>query len=332
MKTLTRLDLERQLKAAQIGPLYLLVGSESFLRDTAMRAITDAALTGTLLREFNETTFSLLSDSAVEAIAAADQLPMMSDRRVVRIKHFSKLREADDEVLIRYLNNPAPMTVAIFATDDLHKGKRLSKTLMDSCVVVEFPPLKDGEAKGWAKSRLKALKVTIDERALSQLVELTGTDVQTLNSELEKLAAAVVDTRLITPDLVDSLVGRSRELSNFDLGDQLVAGDRRRALHTLHRLLEDEVPPVLLLGLIASNYHRLTIAKELLARGDREEVFRMVPSFKRNDFLAALQRTSSERLSNGLRKIAAADLAIKTSQATPRLQLEILVCELAGTN
>jgi DNA polymerase-3 subunit delta len=242
------------------------------------------------------------------------------------------LRDADDEVLSRYVNNPVPTTVVIFATDDLHKGKRLSKTLLDRCVVVEFPPLKDGEAKAWAKSRLKALKVTIDERALSQLVELTGTDVQTLNSELEKLSAAVMDSRVITPDVVDSLIGRSRELSNFDLGDQLVAGDRRRALHTLHRLLEDEVPPVLLLGLIASNYHRLAIAKELMARGEREEVHRMVPYFKKNDFLAAIQRTSSERLYDGLRKIAAADLAIKTSQATPRLQLEMLVCELAGTH
>jgi DNA polymerase-3 subunit delta len=331
MKTLTRVDLERQLKAGPVEPLYLLTGVDSFLRDSAMRTITDAALAGTLLREFNETTFSLLTDSAVEAIAAADQLPMMSERRVVRIKHFSKLREADDEVLIRYVNNPAPMSVMIFTTEELHKGKRLSKTLLDRCVVVEFPALKDGEAKAWVKGRLKVLKITIDERALGQLVELTGTDVQTLNSELEKLCAAVTDTRLITPDVVDSLVGRSRELSNFDLGDQLVAGDRRRALHTLHRLLKDEVPPVLLLGLIASNYHRLAVAKALIERGDREEVYRMVPSFKRNDFLAALQRTSAQRLSNGLRKIAAADLAIKTSQATPRLQLELLVCELAAT-
>src|SRR4030095_13495435 len=172
MKPITRLDLERQLKAKQINPLYLLVGSESYLRDQAAKAITDAALEGTLLREFNESTFSLLSDSASEALAAADQLPMMSDRRVVRIKHFGKLREADDELLIRYLNNPAPSTVAIFITDDLHKGRKLSKSLLDKCAVVEFPPFRDAEAKAWAKARLKTLKIAIDEQALSQIVAL----------------------------------------------------------------------------------------------------------------------------------------------------------------
>jgi DNA polymerase-3 subunit delta len=293
-----------------------------------VRSLSDAALRGTLLREFNESTFSLLTDSVRDAVAVAEQLPMMSERRVVRIKHFSKLRETDEEILIRYVNNPAPSTVAIFIAEELDKRKKLTKSLLDQAVVVDFPALKDGEAKAWVKARLKTLKTTIDERALQQLIELTGTDVHTISSELDKLSTAAVDDRLITRDLVDSVIGRSRELSNFELGDQLISGDRKRALETLRNLLDDEVPPVLLLGLIASNYHRLALAKELLQRGARDEVSRMVPSFKRNEFLSMVHRSGRERLAEGLRKIAAADLAIKTSQATPRMQLEMLVCEL----
>jgi DNA polymerase-3 subunit delta len=330
MKAISRLDLERQIKQHEVQPLYLLVGVESFLRDTAARAIADEALSGTLLREFNESTYSLLTDSARDVVAAAEQLPMMSERRLVRVKHFSKVREADEEVLIRYLNNPVPSSVVIFVAEDLDKRKKLTKTLQDRCLVVDFPALKDGEAKAWAKSRLKSLKVTIDERALNQLIGLAGTDVQTLHSELDKLSAAAINDGVITTDLVDFLIGHSRELSNFELGDQLISGDRRRALQTLRRLLDDEVAPVLLLGLIASNYHRLAVASELLQHGARDEVFRMVPSFKRSEFLSMVQRTGSLKLAEGLKKIAAADLAIKTSQATPRLQLEMLVCELAG--
>lgn len=330
MKTLSRLDLEQRIKDTSPEPLYLLLGIETYQRDAASRLLTERALAGTLLREFNETTFSLLTDSAGAAIAAAEQLPMMSERRVVRIKHFSRLREIDEEILIQYLEKPAPSTVVIFIADDLHKGRRLSKSLMDRCLVVEFPSLKDGDAKAWAKSRLRSLNVTIDEQALSQLVTLVGTDLQTLNSEIEKLANAAFNDGRITRDLVNALIGRSRELSNFDLGNQLVAGDRRGALQTLHRLLEDDVPEVMLLGLIASNYHKLAVAKELLNRGARDEVARMVPSFRREQFLSMLQKSSGENLASGIRKIAAADLAIKTSQATPRLQLEFLVSELSG--
>ena len=337
MTTFSRTELDRSLSTGRLQPLYLLVGCESYLRDTAARNITDAALSGTLLREFNESSFSLLTDSALAAIAAAEQLPMMSERRVVRIKDFAKLRETDEEIFIRYLGRPVDSTVMVFVAADLDKRKKLTKALLASCAVVDFPAVKDAEAKAWARTRLKELKTTADDRVLTDLIRLVGTNLQTLRSELDKLAAAAIENRQITSEMIDQLIGRSRELSNFDLGDQLVAGDRRRALETLHRLLEDDVPPVMLLGLIASNYHRLALAKELLDRGARDEANRLAyGSFaKRDAFMSTLQRSAATKIARGIQLIAAADLAIKSSLGGSggkgaRLQLEVLVCELAS--
>ena len=332
MKTLSRTELDRSLREG-LRPLYLLLGSEVYLRRVAAQTITEAALSRTLLREFNESAFSLLSDPVQSAIAAAEQLPMMSDTRVVRIRDFARLREADEDTLIRYLNNPSPSTVMIFIADELDKRKKSSKVLLDTCTVVEFGPLKDAEAKAWAKTRLKELKVSADDQVLSELIRLVGTDVQTLFNELEKLASAAASSGdRITLDLVDELIGRSRELSNFELGDHLLAGNRKKALETLHRLLEDGAEPVMLVGLIAGNYHRLALGKHLLTRGGREEVFRNIslPPFKRDSYISTLQRSTAAEIARGIQLTAAADLAIKTSQATPRLQLELLVCELAG--
>lgn len=331
MKTLTRTELERSLRE-EARPLYLLLGPESYLRGEAADLITNTTLSETLLREFNESSFSLASDAVQSAIAAAEQLPMMSNKRIVKIKDFAKLRDADEQVLIAYLQNPSPSTVMIFIADDLDKRKAASKVLLDTCVVVDFSPIKDLEAKNWCKARLKELKTPADDQAISEIVRLVGTDVQTLSTEIDKLAAAAIDTKGITLDLVDDLIGRSRELSNWELGDHLVAKNRKRALETLYRLLDDGAEPVMLVGLIGSNYRKLALGKYLLARGGREEVFRNVslPPFKRDSYIASLQRADAAKLAKGIQLIAAADLAIKTSQATPRLQLEMLVCELAG--
>lgn len=330
MKTLTRTELDRSLREGT-RPLYLLLGPEIYLRRVAAQTITETALSRTMLREFNESAFSLLSDPVQSAVAAAEQLPMMSEMRVVRIRDFARLREADEDVLIRYLNNPSPTTVMIFIADDLDKRKKSSKVLLDTCTVVEFSPLKDAEAKAWAKSRLKELKVSADDQVFSELIRLVGTDVQTLANELEKLASAAAATDRITLDHIDELIGRSRELSNFELADHLMAGNRKKALETLHRLLEDGAEPVMLVGLIAGNYHRLALGKHLLARGGREEVFRNIslPPFKRDSYISTLQRSTAAKIARGIQLTAATDLAIKTSQATPRLQLEMLVCELA---
>ncbi len=331
MKTLTRIELERSLREG-VRPLYLLLGPEIYLRRVAAQQITEVALSRTLLREFNEASFSLLSDSVQSAVAAADQLPMMSDMRVVRIRNFARLREADEDTLIRYLNNPSPSTVMIFSADELDKRKKSSKVLLDTCTVVEFSPLKDSEAKAWAKSHLKELEITADDQVLSEIIRLVGTDVQTLSNELEKLASAAAQTGRITMPFVDELIGRSRELSNFELGDHLLSGNRQRVLETLHRLLEDGAEPVMLVGLIAGNYHRLALGKHLLTRGGREAVFRNIslPPFKRDSYISTLQRSTAAKIARGIQLTAAADLAIKTSQATPRLQLEMLVCELSA--
>ncbi|HEX9629269.1 MAG TPA: DNA polymerase III subunit delta [Pyrinomonadaceae bacterium] len=335
MTSLTRPQLDASLKAGRIEPLYLLTGCETYLREAAARKITDTALAGTLLREFNESSFSLLSDSATAAISSAQQLPMMSERIVVRIREFAKLREADEEVIIRYLNAPSPSSVVIFIADDLDKRKKLTRTLLSTCTVIDFSAVKDAEAKAWARNRLKDLKTSADDRVLTEIVRLVGTDLQTLNSELEKLAAAAIETRTITMEMVDDLISHSRELSNFELGDQLIAGDRARALMTLHHLLEDNVAPVMLIGLIASNYHRLALAKELMKQGRKDEASRLVyGSYEKKDaFFNTLQRRDAAGIARDIKLIADADLAVKTSLAGggpkgAKLQLEMLICAL----
>jgi DNA polymerase III subunit delta len=332
MSLLTRQDLHRALKQGEIKPLYLLFGAESYLRDLAARAIADLSLKGASLREFNEASYSLSNTDVQQAIAAAEQLPMMSARRVVEIRDFGKLREADEEALMRYLARPVESSTVIFVADELDKRRKLSKMLMEACVAVEFAPLSDTELAEWAKKRLKDLKVQTDERTLHQIVGLVGSDVRTLSNELEKLATAALQSGLINMEMVDALVGRSRELSNFELADHLIAKNRKRALQTLQRLLDDGVEPVMLIGLIGSNYRRLALAKELMAKGAaNQEVYRQVGIFgRREEFLATARRSDARALARSIQRIAAADLAIKTSQATPRLQLELLICELAA--
>lgn len=337
MSLLTRQDLHRALKQGETKPLYLLFGAETYLRDLAARAITDASLKGASLREFNEASYSLSNTDVQQAIAAAEQLPMMSSRRVVEIRDFGKLRESDEEALMRYLARPVESSTVIFVADDLDKRRKLSKTLLDVCAAIEFAPLSDTELVEWAKKRLKDLKVQTDERTLHQIVALVGADVRTLSNELDKLATAALGSGLISMEMVDTLVGRSRELSNFELADHLIARNRKRALQTLQRLLDDGAEPVMLIGLIGSNYRRLALAKELMARGAaNQEVYRQVGIFgKREEFLATARRSDAQSLARSIQRIAAADLAIKTSLGGggahgSRLQLELLICELAA--
>jgi DNA polymerase-3 subunit delta len=339
MKILSREDLKNQLIRGEIAPVYLLFGEETYLRDSAARFIADKALNDSSLREFNETIFSLADSRIDYALSAAEQLPMISARRVVKITEVvvsatgkkDNLKEEDETVLMRYLSRPSETSVVIFVADDIDKRRKISKLLLENCVAVEFTPLSDVELTSWAKGKLKEQSADIEDRALRYLVGLVGNNVQKITTEIEKLAVAALPGSLITFELVEQLVPNSRELSNFELTDYLLAKNRTRSLQILHKILDDGAEPLMLLGLIANNFHRLFLAKELMRNGvDRNEVARTMrlPYGKQEEFLATARRADAERLSWNLQRIAQADLAIKTSQATPRLQIEMLVCEL----
>jgi DNA polymerase III subunit delta len=333
MGKITREELWKRIKAGQVEPLYLLHGPEDYLRDRAAQRIADLALEGAPLREFNEATFSLTSVDAVTAVAAANQLPMMASYRVVRIKDFHRLREEGEATIARYIERPSETSIVIFMADELDKRRKLSKTLLEDCTSVEFTHLRDADLASWAKDRLKQLKMYCDERTLRQIIARGGSSVRQLVMELDKLAAAAGDSGYITIEMVDALVPRSREHTNFELTDHLISRNRMRALQTLERLLDDGAEPLMLIGLLASSFHRLALAKDLMTRGaPNEEVFRLVPmpQGRRSDFLATARRADGSELAHRINRIAETDLAIKTSLATPRLQLEMLVCELSS--
>lgn len=325
-----RNDLQQALKKGQIEPVYFLYGSETYLRNRAVTAITEAALKGTLLREFNESSFNLLTDDARDAVAAAEQLPMMSERRVVRLRNFSRLREADEEVLLKYVERPVPTTVLLFIGDDLDKRKKLAKKLIAGASF-EFQPLKPNELPAWIKTQLGGLDTDIEAPALRRLVEVVTSDLLTLTNELRKLATAALPSGRITVELVEQLITRSREHMNWDLTDNIVSRNRQAALKVVREFLEDGVEPVLLVGVIAGAFRRLELAKEMFDRGSSpNEIFKAVrvAQWKQSAYLAMLRGLDGRALARNLQRIAETDLAIKTSKATPRMQVEMLVCEL----
>ena len=192
MATRTRKDLLQSLKKDQVEPIYFLFGAEDFLRDEAANEIANAALTGTLLREFNDSTFSLRTGDARDAIAAAEQLPMMSQRRVVRIRDLGKLNETEEEILLDYLARPVETSVVIFNSDDIDKRKKLAKRLM-SGAAFEFAPLTNAELSNWAKSYLHELKAEASQPVLGRIVELVGPNVR-MRSPVINRRARLSDT------------------------------------------------------------------------------------------------------------------------------------------
>lgn len=339
MKVLSTEDLRNQLRNKQIAPVYLLFGAETYLRNLAAKTITEIALKDSPTRDFNESEISLNETDVRRAISSAEQMPLMDSYRVIRItdlaistnKQMNNVKDDDEYALNTYLSRPSESSIVIFIADELDKRLKMAKLLLNNSVAVEFKELDDNQLFRWAKDKLRDINVTAEDKALRHLVGLVGRDVRKLTLEVDKLVTAALPESIITYELVESLVPNSREISNFDLTDHLLAKNKTRSLQVLKKILDDGAEPLMLLGLLSYNFHRLFLAKELMSEGvSRKEVSKVMrlPYSKQQAFLETARRTKREKFQWIMKRFAETDLAIKTSIATPRLQIEMLVCEL----
>jgi DNA polymerase III subunit delta len=347
MAELSREELWRQLKQGMLAPVYVLYGAETFLRDRASAQIIQHSFGEGDLRDFNLDEFTLNDKQGMEsAIAAAQQLPMMSSRRVVKVtdvrvtasSNRDTLKEDCEAMLGAYLADPSESTVLIIVADELNGNRKLTRLLKKHAFTVQFAQLDEQGAANWVRQRINDDGFRIDEIALRRLVELVGADLRRLTNEIAKLSAASMPSKVITFDLVEGLVPNVNEMENFALTAAIVSGRGRHALAVMKKLLDDGAEPIALLGLISYNFRRLMMAKEMMTRGDdRREVARILKMRYREqeDFLAAARRSDRDQLIRVFARLRQTDLGIKTSlggggdQGT-RMQIEILVCELAA--
>ena len=332
---LTFEEFRRQIKQGHIEPLYLFVGEERYFLERALgllyKEVDEAG------RMFNISRFSIGEARAnaspvraATAIDTANQWPMMAARRIVVIRDFDKIREDETEMVLEYLKRPADTTTLVFQAASLDQRRKITAALLKACTVVTFDRLGENQAARWAEEYLKRHDCRIEQSALTFLIALVGTKMARLVSELDKLAT-YAGGGSITNDVVEKLVPRAREHSNFELWDAILERDRRRAIRLTQRVLDDGAEPVMLVGALAGLYRRMLAAKDLMARkAPSEEIMKATGQYgpRAAAFNARVLRTPREEIVHGMRRIAHVDNAIKGSEATPRLQLEYLIAEL----
>lgn len=333
----SRSEFHRKLQSGQISPLYLFEGSERYLRDQALKKLLDVSVDAPA-RDFNFARISVAQGNLDDALALARQFPMVSARRMVVVTGFEAVSDDKQlEALKDYLRAPSETTALVFVSDALDNRRNIATMLRKACEVVNFDPLDEREAAPqWIRDYVARANLFIEPQAAAYLVGMVGVNLSRLSTELDKLINYAGEKGRIGKPEIDELVLNSREHSNFELTDAILDGDRRRALNLLDRIYANaserpETLSLLILGAIASNYRKMLAAKELMSRNaPNAEVAKAVgmPPYIVTRFNERVRKIGTERILRGIKRLAETDVALKTSLATPRMQIEVLICEL----
>ena len=324
----TPAEIRKQIKAGKTGPLYVLEGDD--LQSRHDLALEFAGLVEEGLQAFNvesfyanEATNAAARDQLIGALlSTARTLPMMAPKRVVIVHEAERLlaprrgRDEDDapadepakkgkrgvtpaEELEAYVENPEPMTTLLFVSGPLDANRRIVKLLRKHADVVDCGTLHDPREAGiWITKRLEKDELTIEPRAISQLLAATGLTLGRIRPEIEKLILYAAGESTVTVAHVrDVVLPQEESEGTFALMEAVQNSNASRALREISALIEAGVQPFVILGQLRA---------------------------------ATIRLRSDARVRNGLESVLRTDVAIKSSAGTPQHLLECLAVELCA--
>ena len=345
------------VKARRMASGYVFIGDEAFFR----KRCRDAILQHLVPAEVRELSVYDMDLSEVELQHILDQArtpSLMSPFQVFFIRGVKSLygRGKHDEefsAIEDYFKDPNPDALLVFVADhisiptdvrrmdltDKDRYERIRETLGEYCVVLEFARVDEGDAVKWATETANIEDVKLDNDAARELVDSLGGDMMMVANELEKLVLFVGDKKRITLGDVETLVLAAKQRSFYELTDAISARARARALSVLDAILstgDGDEAAIGHLYMLARTFRQMLVILERNVRDSRAlwqalwQGFR-IPPFAAEDVIRQARRYKSRReLTSAIRRVARADLALRSSPPSKRLVLENLVLDLTA--
>lgn len=212
------------------APVYLLMGTEPYYPDLVCGEIIKYALSDAE-RDFNQSVCYGLDTDADTVASDARSYPMMAERRLVVLKEAQNMKTL--EALSVYAAEPMESTVLVILMHGASSDKRkaLYKNVQKNGIVLESESLRDYEMPGWIASFYKSKGLNIDPDAAALLAEYSGTELDKIVIETEKLQKNLPEgTVNVTAADIEKNVGISRQFSIFELTKELSRMNVQKAM------------------------------------------------------------------------------------------------------
>lgn len=342
MAKLNEADLKTQLKNSDFKNLYLLYGEEKMLVSVYSKKLKEKAV-GKTPSDFYFHTYNEDS-TADEIIKAIEIIPFgcMYNYVLVENLSFEKLRDDEITLLLKALEDVPPSTiVAIAMTTAVQSTKKAKfwKKLVDTAdkygVAVEFKKKTVQDLRkqlvSWASKRNLVLS---NENAI-KIIEYSGTDLNTLKNELDKLCAYVNEGE-ITAQHIDAVVTKNLATRVFDMTKAVVNGEWDSAFEKLDLLFYQREEPIMILAELSNTYTDMYRARVAVESGMRAEDVAKDFDYARKEFrLKNAEKASAgittDDICKCLEYLALTNTAMNSSSANKRLLLEQLVAKLIIT-
>jgi DNA polymerase III subunit delta len=311
----------------ELSNLYLFWGPETYFHDVFVTQLEKKVIPDAASKDFNFHSYYANDVSINEVVSTCLSFPMMSDRKLVIVKHFDKITIDDKDAFIKYIQNPQKSTVLVLTAETWGKTK-FHTELLKAALSVNCKTLYEREVYSWVKSKFDERKIKIEENSIAFLVENIGHNLLRLNVEIEKLSNFATEGQELSLKIISEITGFSRDVNVFNFQNELGKKKLNNALQIGLKLLEQGESLASIFPMVFLFFKRMWVVKEMLktGMGQKQIVSELGGSpYYYKDIFNSHKKFSTVQLKNIFINLEQSDILLKTSQKRDESILTMII-------
>ncbi len=322
-------NLVQDLKSENYKHVYLFTGEEIYLRNQYKKKLQDALISPEDTVNLNY--YQGKGISVQELIDQGETMPFFSERRLLVVEDSGFFKSASLE-LAEYLENIPETTYFLFVENEVDKRGRLYKTVKKYGSVVEFSRQTEDMLMRWILGILKKEQKNITRSTMELFLEKTGTDMNQIGMELEKLLSYTMGREVITAEDVEAICTSQTVNKIFEMISAMAEKNQRKALDLYYDLLALKEAPMRILYLIARQFNQIMLISELNEQGlGREAIAEKlgIQSFIVRNGIRYARSFSAEQLRYAVETAVQTETDVKTGKLDEKLAVELVIVEMS---
>lgn len=335
--------LKRRLTEKKYSGVYLFFGKEEYTKDhysaRLKKVVEDSAAP-----EFNNIVLTFGETTASDLYEAIDQLPMMSDYKLIEIKDFNLFMPESDLETYRKIFSDIPeyciILIVIRSDEDVEKlitGRDKKKsivgfleTIAENGMSVNFEPATPNDLAVWITRHFKSKSVAISPEVPKMMIEICGRDMYVLIGEIEKLCAYYKGVPLTGND-VEYICCKNETFVSFDLTEALFERNLKKAEHILSGLIANKVKPELIMSAMTKYFHDLFVVATGTEKGVSSFALSKkykIPEWKVGRYINLTSRVKKSFFDYCITECYNSDYKLKTSMEDKYLIIKMLLSRI----
>lgn len=322
--------IDNDIKMGQLKNVYLLYGTEDYLkrqyRDKLKHALVEPDDT------MNFSAYEGKDINPKELIDLSETLPFFKEKRMILVENSGFFKNSCDD-LAEYMSQVPESTCFVFVEEEVDKRSKFFKAASRAGSAVEFETPKEDMLIRWILGRIQREGKKITQSVMQLFLSKTGSDMENIDKELEKLICYTLDKTEISAADVEAICTGQTENKIFEMIDAISAKNQKKALDLYYDLLALKEAPMRILFLIARQFQNLLLIKSMSAKGYPAVSIAKtagMPSFAVQKNLRQAGAFKINQLKEAIEDCGQAEEDVKTGRMADQLAVELLIVKYSA--